>query len=155
MPWRHIAVAIAAAITTAWWCPSVAIAGGVFLDVPMTRIFVCNGPDATMEIYAPQSLVLKRNIEKQGLGGTVTGLYALDLTGSKKGKVVEPVRLRSTKDNRSIVMEQFTRKGLKPATIPLAGGALDFDQRFGANAKCGPVQPSGTAHRDGARNADR
>jgi hypothetical protein len=142
MPCRHIAVAIATAITTAWWCSSPAVAGGVFLDVPMSRIFVCKGSDATMEIYAPQSLVLKRNIEKQGLGGTVTGLYALDLTESKKGKVLEPVRLRSTKDNRSIVIEQFTRKGLKPATIPLAGGILDFDQRFGAGARCEAFSPS-------------
>jgi hypothetical protein len=142
MPCRHIALAIATAIATAWWCPSPAVAGGVFLDVPMTRIFACQGSDATMEIYAPQSLVRKRDIEKQGLGGTVNGLYALDLTGSKKGKVVEPVRLRSTKDKSAIVMEQFTRKGLKPATVPLAGGSLDFDQRFGSNARCEAFSPS-------------
>jgi hypothetical protein len=115
-----------------------AIAGGVFLDVPMTRIFACKGADATMEVYVPQSLVLKRNIEKAGLGGTVNGLYALDLSDAQKGKVIEPVRLRSTKDNKAIVMEQFTRKGLKPATIPIAGGTLDFDQRFGAKVECAP-----------------
>ncbi len=117
-------------------------AGGVFLDVPMTRIFVCKGQDATMEVYIPQSLVLKRNIEKQGLGGTVNGLYALDLSEAAKGKILEPVRLRSTKDNKSMTLEQFTRKGLKPATIPLAGGTLDFDQRFGTNARCEAFEPS-------------
>jgi hypothetical protein len=127
-----------AALTAA----SPSFAGGLFLDVPMTRIFACKGPDARMEIYIPQSLVLKRNIEKAGLGGTVNGLYALDLTDAQKGKVIEPVRLRSTKDNRAIVMEQFNRKGLKPATIPIAGGTLDFDQRFATKAQCEPFRPS-------------
>lgn len=118
------------------------LAGGVFLDVPMTRIFACKGPDATMEIYAPQSLVLKRNIEKAGLGGTVNGLYALDLSEAGKGKAIEPVRLRSTKDNKAIVLDQFTRKGSKPATIPMAGGTLDFDPRFGTKAQCTPFRQS-------------
>ena len=95
-----------------------------------------------MEVYVPQSVLTKRNIGKQGLGGAVNGLYALDLTEAKKGKVLEPVRLRSTRDNRSIVVEQFTRKGLKPATIPLNGGTLDFDQRFGAGARCEAFEPS-------------
>ena len=142
MSCRHVAAAIATAIATAWWCPSPLVAGGVFLDVPMTRVFVCQGPDATMEVYIPQSVLAKRNIEKQGLGGTVNGLYALDLTGAGKGKLIEPVRLRSTKDNKSIMLEQFTRKGLKPAGIPMTGGTLDFDQRFGAKATCGPFRPS-------------
>ncbi len=131
---KHTLAALLTASSLSITTPSAA--GGVFLDVPMTRVFVCKGRDATMEVYIPQSLVLKRNIQTQGLGGTVNGLYALDLTEADKGKVLEPVRLRSTKDNRSVVMEQFTRKGLKPATIPLAGGTLDFDQRFGTGARC-------------------
>jgi hypothetical protein len=118
------------------------MSGGVFLDVPMTRVFVCQGPDATMEIFVPQSLLTKRNVEKQGLGGTVNGLYALDLSGAQKGKVIEPVRLRSTKDNMAIVMTQFTRKGLKPAAIPMAGGTLHADQRSGSKANCEPFRPS-------------
>ncbi len=139
MPRTYILVALAALLVLS--AASASVAGGVFLDVPMTRIFVCEGPDARMEIYVPQSLVLKRDIETQGFGGTVNGLYALDLTAAEKGKVVEPVRLRSTKDNRSVVMEQFTRKALKPATIPLAGGTLDFDQRFGTHARCEAFRP--------------
>ncbi len=138
---QHI-LAASVIVTCAFALPSSSFAGGVFLDVPMTRIFACQGTDAKMEVYIPQSLVLKRNIEKLGLGGTVNGLYALDLTEAQKGKVVEPVRLRSTKDNKSIVLEQFTRKGLKPATIPMAGGTLDFDQRFGTKAACEPFRPS-------------
>ncbi len=140
MPRNHMFAALVATISLSATSPSVA--GGVFLDVPMTRIFACQGPDARMEIYVPQSLLTKRNIGKQGLGGTVNGLYALDLTDAAKGKVVEPVRLRSTKDNRSIVVEQFTRKGLKPASIPMTGGTLDFDQRFGTGARCDAFTPS-------------
>ena len=140
MPREQVFAALVAMISLSLASP--ALAGGVFLDVPMTRIFACQGPDAKMEIYVPQTLLLKRNIEKQGLGGTANGLYALDLTEAEKGKIVEPVRLRSTKDNLSIVMEQFTRKGLKPATIPLAGGTLDFDQRFGTGARCEAFKPS-------------
>ena len=136
-------IAVTVAITIACLCSgSVANAGGVFLEVPMTRIFACKGPDAAMEVYVPQSLLLKRNIEKLGLGGTVNGLYALDLTEAEKGKVIEAVRLRSTRDNKAIVLEQFTRKGLKPATIPMAGGTLDFDARFGTGAKCEAFKPS-------------
>jgi hypothetical protein len=131
-------IAVSAALSTA----APAVAGGLFLDVPMTRIFICQGADAKMEIYAPQSLLLKRNIEKVGLGGTVNGLYALDLSEAQKGKVIEPVRLRSTKDNKAITVDQFTRKGLKPATIPMAGGTLDFDPRFGTQAKCEPFRSS-------------
>jgi len=130
------------ALTVAVSAAAPAMSGGIFLDVPMTRIFVCQGADATMEIFVPQSLLTKRNVEKQGLGGTVNGLYAVDLSGAQKGKVIEPVRLRSTKDNTAIVMTQFTRKGLKPAAIPMAGGTLDADQRSGSKAKCEPFRPS-------------
>jgi hypothetical protein len=134
--------AIAAAVAIVWlWSGSAVNAGGVFLEVPMTRIFACQSPDAAMEVYVPQSLLLKRNIETAGLGGTVNGLYTLDLTAAQKGKAIEAVRLRSTRDNKAIVLEQFTRKGLKPATIPMAGGTLDFDQRFGANAQCEKFKP--------------
>ncbi|HWV55183.1 hypothetical protein [Pseudorhodoplanes sp.] len=137
---RPVFAALIATILSSLASP--VFAGGVFLDVPMTRIFVCQGTDAKMEIYAPQSLVLKRNIEKLGLGGTVTGLYALDLSEAQKGKVIEPVRLRSTRDNKAITVDQFTRKGLKPTTVPMAGGSLDFDPRFGTQAKCDPFRPS-------------
>ena len=137
---RPVFAALIATILSSLASP--VLAGGVFLDVPMTRIFVCQGTDAKMEIYAPQSLVLKRNIEKLGLGGTVTGLYALDLSEAQKGKVIEPVRLRSTRDNKAITVDQFTRKGLKPTTVPMAGGSLDFDPRFGTQAKCDPFRPS-------------
>lgn len=140
MPRKHI---LAALVATALLSPaSSSNAGGLFLEVPMTRIFACKGEDASMEVYVPQLLTQKRDIAKVGLGRTVNGLYALDLGGAQKGKVLEAVRLRSTKDNKAIVIDQFTRKGLKPATIPMAGGTLDFDQRFGSKAKCEAFRPS-------------
>lgn len=144
MPCTHrlAAIAVSSTILAGVLAAPPSFAAGVFLEVPMTRVFACTGPDARMEIYVPQSLLLKRNVAKDGLGRTVNGLYTLDLTDAKKGKVIEPVRLRSTKDNRAIVVEQFTRKGLRPATIPMAGGKLDFDQRFGTGAKCDPFAPS-------------
>jgi hypothetical protein len=77
---------LATIIITAGLSAAPAIAGGVFLEVPMARVFACVGPDAKMEVFVPQSLLTKRNIEKQGLGGTVNGLYALDLTGAQKGR---------------------------------------------------------------------
>jgi hypothetical protein len=117
-------------------------AGGLFLEVPMTRIFACKGQDAAVEVYVPQLVIQKRDIAKIGLGRTVNGLYALDLSGSHKGKTIEAVRLRSTKDNKAIVLDQFTRKGLKPAVIPMAGGTLDLDQRFGTKVTCEPFRTS-------------
>ncbi len=138
---HHPALA-AFAIVAGLLAASPSFAAGVFLEVPMTRVFACEGAEATMEIYLPQSLLAKRDIETQGLGRTVNGLYTLDLTGAQKGKVIEPVRLRSTKDNKAIVMEQITRKDLKPATIPMAGGTLDVDERLGKKARCGAFRLS-------------
>lgn len=135
--------ALAALVTTVLtMLTSAAFAGGVFLEVPMTRAFVCRSADATIDIFLPQSLLSKRNIEKQGLGRTVNGLYALELTGAQQSKVIEPVRLRSTKDNKAMTVELFTRKGLKPATLPLTGGELTFDPRSDARVKCEAFRPS-------------
>ena len=128
-------VAIACLLST---CTS-AMAAGISLDMPMTRIFACKGPDGTMEIYMPQMLAVNRNVQATGLGRTVTGLYILDLTEAEKGKVAQPVRLRSTKDNKAVVIEQFTT-GLKPVTIPMQGGKVDFDKRFGTDAQCEPYR---------------
>ena len=139
MPRRLIATLIAAGAVAA---ATPAFAGGVFLDVPMTRVFVCHGAQARIEIYLPQSLLLKRKVETVGLGRTVNGLYAVDSADADQAKVIEPVRLRSTKDNKAIVLEQFTRKGLKPATIPMAGGTSDVDRRSGTDAKCEAFDPA-------------
>jgi len=107
-------------------------------DSSYTRGFECVGDDARMEVYFPQDVVfapegLAESLKKHG---RVLGVYALDLTGADKGKSLEPVYLSLSVDGRSIRMNQFTRPGLPVAKIPLSGGTLDFDHRFGTNAKC-------------------
>jgi len=101
----------------------------------MSRMLVCEGPGAKMEIYLPQSAVFDRD------GGTrsIIGYYALDLSEANKGKPLEPVRIRLSPDKKTVIVEQYTR-GLPPTRIPVAGGTVDFDNRFGTAAKCGPFQ---------------
>ena len=66
------------------------------------------------------------------------GWYALDLTGAMKGKPLEPVRISISSDKKFLIVDQYTR-GLKPTRIPIEGGTVDFDQRFGTKAKCGAM----------------
>jgi len=98
----------------------------------MIRMLACEGPDAKMEVYLPQELDLDG-------GQPVIGYYALDLTAANKGKPLEPVRMRLSSDQQTVIMEQYTR-GLPPTRIPVAGGTVDFDHRFGTAAQCGPFQ---------------
>jgi hypothetical protein len=44
-----------------------------------------------------------------------------------------------TADGKTVIVNQHTR-GLPPTKIPVGGGTVDFDQRFGTGAKCGPFQ---------------
>ncbi len=44
-----------------------------------------------------------------------------------------------TADGKTVIVNQYTR-GLPPTRIPVGGGTVDFDQRFGTGAKCGPFQ---------------
>jgi hypothetical protein len=69
----------------------------------------------------------------------VIGYYTLDLTPINKGKPLEPVKISMTTDGKTVVVNQCTR-GLPPTRIPIGGGTVDFDQRFGTGAKCGPFQ---------------
>jgi hypothetical protein len=101
----------------------------------MMRVLSCEGPDAKMEIYLPQSLVLKGDQALRQMKRTI-GYYVLDLTSASKGKVLEPVRVSTSGDGKTITVDQYTR-GLPPTRIPVAGGVVDFDQRFGTQAKCG------------------
>jgi hypothetical protein len=111
-------------------------------DSYMVRVLACAGPDANMEVYLPQSIMYRDDAERDRLlSKPVTGMYALDLTAANKGKVLEPVRVRLSADKRSVVIEQYTRK-LPATSVPLAGGTVDFDKRFGSAAKCGPFAAS-------------
>jgi hypothetical protein len=73
------------------------------------------------------------------LAQPVIGYYTLDLTEANKGKVLEPVKVSMSADGKMVIINQYTRK-LPPTRIPVAGGTVDFDQRFGTGAKCGPFQ---------------
>jgi hypothetical protein len=103
----------------------------------MVRVLACAGPDAKMEIYLPQSIIYGAGAKGSGLTRPTIGYYALDLTEAGKGKVLEPVRVSVSPDKQTAIVDQYTRK--LPATrIPAGGGTVDFDQRFGTAAECGP-----------------
>ena len=101
-------------------------------DEAMKRVFTCKGDDAAMEVYIPQPAV-----EGAGLTNVkVNGAYTLDLTSAGKGKNLEPVHVSSSPDQKFVIVDQFTR-GLPPTRIPVSGGTVNFDNRFGTNAQCG------------------
>ena len=106
-------------------------------NVDMSRVLACVGVDARMEVYLPQSVASGRGVDIADLKQPAAGYYALDLSDIGKGKYLEPVRVSLTPDRKSVIVDQYTR-GLPPTKIPVAGGTVDFDQRFGTKAKCGP-----------------
>jgi len=108
----------------------------------MTRMMACEGDGVSMELYLPDSAISANRAELEASGmrpGTVIGYYALDLTDANKGKSLEPVRVTLSEDKKTVTVDQYTR-GLPPTRIPVKGGTVDFDQRFGQGAKCGPFQ---------------
>jgi hypothetical protein len=105
----------------------------------MIRMLACEGTDAKMEVYLPQSIAFGKAPIAKALARPVIGYYALDLSDANKGKPLEPVKVSMTSDGKTVVVDQYTR-GLPPTRIPVGGGIVDFDQRFGTQAKCGPFQ---------------
>ena len=104
----------------------------------MMRVMKCAGADANMEIYLPQSMVFrpgKGMIDNILAMPPTIGWYTLDLTGAMKGKPLEPVRVSISPDKKFLIVNQYTR-GLPPTRIPVGGGTVDFDKRFGTEAKC-------------------
>jgi hypothetical protein len=123
-----------------WIVSDTAAAKDLGQDAYMTRMFSCTGTDANMEVYLPQSVVLNNTSPlAHALAKPVIGYYTLDLTSENKGKSLEPVKVSMTADGKTVIVNQYTR-GLPPTRIPLGGGTIDFDQRFGTGAKCGPFQ---------------
>jgi hypothetical protein len=105
-------------------------------DAYMSRVLACTGDDAKMEVYLPQSIVNGGDAAvARALAQPVIGYYTLDLTEANKGKALEPVKVSMTADGKAVIVNQYTRK-LPPTRIPVAGGTVDFDQRFGTGAKC-------------------
>ena len=107
-------------------------------DAYMARVLACEGPDAKMEVYVPQSVAFGGG-KASALERPVIGYYTLDLTDANKGKMLEPVRVSLSADKKTVIVDQYTRK-LPPTRVPVAGGTVDFDKRFGTAAKCGPFQ---------------
>ena len=103
-----------------------------------TRVFLCNNDEAKMEIYLPDSALRDSGLKD---GRPVSGLYALDLSDPdlNKGKSLEAVLVRYAQDKRALILYQFTR-GLPLTAIPMGGGVVNFDNRFGHDAKCGPFE---------------
>jgi hypothetical protein len=133
-PTTWLAIALAAALDL---LATPAHAADPGTDSYMVRVLACEGPDAGMEVYLPQSIIFRSDAERgNALQHPVIGMYTLDLTAANKGKLLEPVRVRLSADKRTLVIDQYTRK-LPPTRVPLEGGTVDFDQRFGTAAKCG------------------
>ena len=104
-----------------------------------TRVFLCGDDDGVkMEIYLPESAVRDFGLKD---GSPVLGWYALDLSDPdlNKGKSLEAVLVRYAQDKRALILYQFTR-GLPLTAIPMGGGVVNFDNRFGTGAKCGPYE---------------
>jgi hypothetical protein len=103
-----------------------------------TRVFLCNNDDAKMEIYVPESALRDSALKD---GRPVLAWYALDLSDPdlNKGKSLEAVLVRYAQDKRALILYQFTR-GLPLTAIPMGGGVVNFDNRFGHDAKCGPFE---------------
>ncbi len=129
--------ALSLALAAAFTIPAVAKDPG--RGAWMIRMLACDGPDAMMEVYVPQSVVFDTKPIARALTQPVIGYYALDLSGANKGKPLEPVKVSMTSDGKTVIVNQYTR-GLPPTRIPVGGGTVDFDQRFGTKAKCGRFQ---------------
>ena len=85
MPGTYVIAAIGLFAASLWSATS-SHAGGVFLDVPMTRVFTCKSVDATMEIYVPQSLMSRRDIEKTRHQQDIErGTMSIDVNQSGEG----------------------------------------------------------------------
>ena len=108
-------------------------------EASVIRMLACEGQDAKMELYLPQSMVFGKTPLAEALAHPTIGYYALDLSDANKGKPLEPVKVSMIQDGRTVIINQYTR-GLPPTRIPAGGGTVDFDQRFGTKAKCGPFQ---------------
>jgi hypothetical protein len=107
------------------------------LEVAMRRVLSCEGPDAKMEVYLPEAVVTGRGVQNVKFEKPITGAYSLDLTAAGKGKSLQPIRVLLSRDRKSVIVDQYTRK-LPPTAIPVAGATVNFDQRFGTEAKCEP-----------------
>ena len=122
-------------ICWSWIAP--AMAANPDRDAHMALVLSCEGLDAKMEVYLPASIAFGKVPFAKALARPVIGYYVLDLSGYGKGKPLEPVKVSMTADSGTLTVNQYTR-GLPPTHIPVKGGTVDFDARYGTGAKCGP-----------------
>jgi hypothetical protein len=104
----------------------------------LIRMIACKGDGVLMEVYLPHSVVFAPH-GGMAAGKTADGYYTLDLTEMNKGKDLEPVHVTMSADKTFVMVDQYTR-GLPPTRIPVGGGTVDFDHRFGVGATCGPFR---------------
>jgi hypothetical protein len=126
------ALSIAACLSVVW---THAFAADPRQGAYMIRVLACTGDGVQMEVYLPQSIARDPAKLRSALAKPVIGYYTLDLTSAGKGKPLEPVKVSMTSDGKTVIVDQYTR-GLKPTRVPISGGTVDFDQRFGTGAKC-------------------
>jgi hypothetical protein len=114
------------------------VASQVSAQEAYNRVFLCDGDGVKMEIYIPESA--SRDFALKD-GRPVLAWYALDLSDPdlNKGKSLEAVLVRYAEDRRALILYQFSR-GLPLTVIPMGGGVVNFDNRFGSDAKCGPFE---------------
>jgi hypothetical protein len=85
-------------------------------------------------VYLPQSIAGGSTPLAQALAQPVIGYYALDLSEAGKGNPLEPVKVSMTADGSTVIVNQYTR-GLPPTSIPVKGGTVNFDHRFGNSSE--------------------
>ena len=103
----------------------------------MSRVLTCKG-NADIEVYMPDSAITKMGAEFK-VEKPVDGLFTLDLSPANKGKHVEPVHISSADGGKSIAIERYSRE-IPPVKVPVNGGTVDFDHKWGEDASCGPFK---------------
>lgn len=97
----------------------------------MTAIFDCESPSgAKIRIYGPTSLDQKSE--------AMLGYFTMDLSEALKGHPLEPIRL-SVVNGTTILFERFHRKLFHE--VPVSGGMVDFDRKWGEASWCTPLGP--------------
>jgi hypothetical protein len=107
-------------------------------EAQMIRVLSCEGFNVEIELYLPQSIATKGIDALRKMRPTI-GYYLLDLSALGKGKPLDPVRVSMSADGKFVIVDQYIRR-LPPTRVPVSGGVVSFDERFGFEAACGPFE---------------
>lgn len=104
----------------------------------LSREVVCisGGDDVLMEIYLPNAVVF-HGAPMDDSRKPVAGFFVLDLEKLGKGRSMEPVKVWRDAKANVLKVDRFSR-GLPLVSVPIDGGIVDFDNRFGEGARCKP-----------------